>query len=149
MLVQLVGTAHPSPAKAAEFRAVDRAALFAALEGVADRGVARIVYVSVAQPAPIMRAYVTVRAECEARIAASGLDATILRPWYVLGPGRNWPRVLEPFYWLAERFPATTSAARRLGLVTEEQMLRALVRAVESEARGVEIVDVPAIRATP
>jgi uncharacterized protein YbjT (DUF2867 family) len=105
------------------------------------------VYVSVAQPAPVMRAYVEVRAECEARSRASGLDAVVLRPWYVLGAGRSWPRLLLPLYAIASLFPPTRAGSRRLGLVTEEQMLAALVRAVEHRPRGVEIVDVPAIRA--
>lgn len=148
VLVQLVGTPHPSPSKAASFRSVDRAALFASVAGAERQRVARVVYVSVAQPAPVMRAYVAIRAECEARVRASGLDATILRPWYVLGPGRAWPRLLAPLYWAAERVPATRPGALRLGLVTEAQMLDALVRAVDSRARGVEVVDVPAIRGT-
>jgi len=49
-----------------------------------------------------MRAYIAVRKECEAILAASGLTTTILRPWYVLGPGHRWPVILLPFYRLAE-----------------------------------------------
>ena len=45
------------------------------------------------------------RSEGEALIRAAGLNATILRPWYVLGPGHRWPVVLIPAYWLAERLP--------------------------------------------
>ena len=37
--------------------------------------------------------------------------------------------------------------ARRLGLVTRAQMLRALLRAVEDPTPGVTVVDVPGIRA--
>jgi uncharacterized protein YbjT (DUF2867 family) len=49
------------------------------------------VYVSVAHPAPAMKAYIEVRSRCEEIIRASGLNTTILRPWYVLGPGHYWP----------------------------------------------------------
>jgi uncharacterized protein YbjT (DUF2867 family) len=142
-----VGVPHPSPAKAAQFRAID---LVSALAGIGAASQARIrhfVYVSVAQPAPVMRAYLAVRAEAEAALRASGVNATILRPWYVLGPGHWWPYALVPGYRLAEAFPPTRELALRLGLVTVAQMVSALVAAVENPASGVRIVDVPAIRA--
>jgi uncharacterized protein YbjT (DUF2867 family) len=64
--VQLVGTPHPSPAKAAELRTVDLASARASIENAARARVAHFVYVSVAQPAPAMHAYLAVRAEAEA-----------------------------------------------------------------------------------
>jgi uncharacterized protein YbjT (DUF2867 family) len=143
--VQLVGTPHPSPAKARQFLEVD---LKSGLESVAlarRAGVRHFIYVSVAQPAPIMRAYIAVRAQVEAAIANAGLNATVLRPWYVLGPGRRWPLLLVPFYKLAERLPATRAGARRLGLVTLDAMIETLVAAVEHPAQGIRIVDVPGI----
>jgi hypothetical protein len=53
---------------------------------------------------------------------------------------------LIPFYWLAERIPSTREGARRLGLVTVEQMLGALAGAVEHSVSGVSVIEVPAIR---
>ena len=93
-----------------------------------------------------MKAYVQVRMECEAAIIESGLNATILRPWYILGPGHRWPIILIPFYWLMERFERTRAGAQRLGLVTREEMLAALLRAVETPGPGVRIEDVLSIR---
>jgi uncharacterized protein YbjT (DUF2867 family) len=74
------------------------------------------------------------------------MSATILRPWYVLGPGHRWPYVLQPIYRMLERLPATRDGARRVGLVTLEQMLAALVRAVENPPAGVRVIPVPEIR---
>jgi uncharacterized protein YbjT (DUF2867 family) len=144
--VQLVGVTHPNPAKKDEFRAVDLGSASAAIEAAREAGVAHFVYVSVAQPAPVMKFYIEVRAEVERMIRESGLNATILRPWYVLGPGRRWPIVLKPIYWLMKRIPATRESARRLGLVTIEQMVAALVRSVEHPAQAVRILNVPDIR---
>ena len=93
-----------------------------------------------------MQAYLAARAEGETDLVASGIPATILRPWYVLGPGHWWPVLLLPVYWLAERCPATREGARRLGLVTIDQMIAALVAAVESPAAETRILDVMAIR---
>jgi uncharacterized protein YbjT (DUF2867 family) len=144
-LVQLVGVAHPSPAKATEFRAVDLPSGLAAVAAARQAG-AHLVYVSVAHPAPMMKAYIEVRSQVEQAIRDEGLNATVLRPWYVLGPGHRWPYLLIPFYKVCEWIPATRAGAQRLGLVTLPQMVAALVRAVESPARGVRVVGVPAIR---
>jgi uncharacterized protein YbjT (DUF2867 family) len=144
--IQLVGVAHPSPAKAKEFVAIDQRSGMEAIHAAQRAGVDHFIYVSVAHPAPAMHAYIAARSACEAEVAASGLNATILRPWYVLGPGHRWPYALIPFYWLAERIPSTREGARRLGLVTLKQMLNALVAAVDQPAAGVKILEVPAIR---
>jgi uncharacterized protein YbjT (DUF2867 family) len=145
--VQLVGVPHPSPAKAAQFRSIDLVAGKASIEAAVSAGVRHFVYLSVAQPAPVMKAYIAARAECEATIRDRGLNASILRPWYVLGPGHRWPYALIPLYWILEQFPPTREGAERLGLVSLQQMIAALVRAVESPVSGVHVIDVPAIRA--
>jgi uncharacterized protein YbjT (DUF2867 family) len=145
-LLQLVGVPHPSPAKAALFRSVDLASLRASVEAAGSAGVSHFVYVSVAHPAPAMKAYWQARAEGEDILRASGLAATILRPWYVLGPGHRWPYLLLPGYWLLERLPGTRDGARRLGLVTLAQMVRALIFAVENSPKTLRVVEVPEIR---
>jgi uncharacterized protein YbjT (DUF2867 family) len=145
--VQLVGVSHPSPSKATEFRNIDLASGRSAVEAAQGAGAQHFVYVSVAHPAPVMKTYIEVRSQCEAMIGQSGMNATILRPWYVLGPGHRWPYFLLPIYKLMELLPSTRAGATRLGLVTLEQMVRALVEAVETPAKGVRIVEVPQIRA--
>jgi len=112
--VQLVGVAHPSPAKAAEFRTVDLPAGLGAVSAAKSTGIRNFIYVSVAHPAPMMHAYIAVRTECEAAIDAAGLNATILRPWYVLGPGHRWPYLLLPVYKLAELMPQARDGASPL-----------------------------------
>ena len=147
-LVHLVGTPHPNPSKAEEFRSVDLESIRASVTAAKNRHIAHLVYVSVAHPAPAMQAFVAARIEGEAAIAHAGLTATILRPWYVLGPGHWWPVLLQPFYAIGELLPPTRESARRLGLVSVAQMVRALVRAVESPPpEGTRrIVEVPEIR---
>ncbi|HEX7253076.1 MAG TPA: NAD(P)H-binding protein [Thermoanaerobaculia bacterium] len=144
--LQLVGVSHPSPSKAEEFRRIDLTSARASAAAARQAGVAHFVYLSVAQPAPAMKAYVEARAAGETAIREAGLNATFLRPWYVLGPGHRWPALLWPGYWLAERFPPTRETARRIGLVTLSQMTAAIVRAVETPATGVRNVEVPEIR---
>ena len=145
--VELVGVPHPSPSKAAEFRRVDLASGGSAVDAARDAGVQHFIYISVAHPAPVMKAYIEVRSRVEDLISNSGMNATIVRPWYVLGPGHRWPYLLLPMYKLMELFPSTRKGALRLGLVTLEQMVAALAHAVENPVQGVRIVQVPEIRA--
>jgi nucleoside-diphosphate-sugar epimerase len=145
--VHLVGTSHPAPWKEREFRAVDLASLRASAEAAASAGVSHFVYVSVAHPAPVMKAYIRVRTECEEILASQPFRCTILRPWYVLGPGHWWPVSLKPIYALLEAIPATREGAQRLGLVSLSQMVRALVWATENPPTRTRVLEVPEIRA--
>ena len=145
-LVHLVGTSRPAPWKEKQFRAVDLASVRASVAAAREARVRHVVYLSVARPAPVMRSYIAVRAECEALIRAAGIPATFVRPWYVLGPGHRWPLALVPFYALAERLPGTRESARRLGLVKLREMIAALVRAVENPPQEVEVLGVEEIR---
>jgi uncharacterized protein YbjT (DUF2867 family) len=147
-LVQLVGVPRPAPWKKDLFRAIDGRSAAAALEAARSAEVRHFVYVSVAQPAPVMKSYVAVRAEVEARIRSSRLPATILRPWYVLGPGHRWPLALVPLYGILARLPPTREGARRLGLLSLAEMTAALLWAIEHPpgAGETRILDVPAIR---
>ena len=146
-LVHLVGTPRPSPAKAREFRDIDLVSVRAATEAAMRAHVSHFIYLSVAHPAPVMRAYIAVRQEGEALVRATGIPATILRPWYVLGPGHRWPILLKPVYALFEILPATRDTARRLGLVTLDEMVAALAHAVEHPPERLRICGAPEIRA--
>lgn len=144
-LVHLVGTPHPNPFKAASFRNIDLRSVAAAVSAAQSAGIRHFIYVSVAQPAPVMRTYIEVRQAGEAKIRASCIPATILRPWYVLGPGHWWPYILLPAYTLFERIPATREFALRLGMVSLSQMLTALIHCIETGPDTVRVLDVPAI----
>ena len=151
--IHLTGTPKPAPWKERKFRAVDLPSLMASVDAAAAPGsaVRHFIYVSVAQPAPVMQAYVAVRREAEAYLQRAGLaQRTVIRPWYVLGPGHWWPYALKPFYALAARSARYRDAAERLGLVTIEEMTAALAEAVEEPPSGAaaeRIVETAQIRA--
>jgi uncharacterized protein YbjT (DUF2867 family) len=143
--VQLIGVAHPSPTKARLFQDIDLKSCGESVAVAVHNKVRHFLYVSVAHPAPVMKAFIEVRMRCEEMIRTSGLNATILRPWYVLGPGHYWPYMLKPGYWMARQIPSFREGACRLGLVTLAQMVAALVSAVERPVEGVRILGVPKI----
>lgn len=140
--IHLVGVTKPAPWKAKQFREIDLVSLRQSVDAARHAQVGHFVFVSVAHPAPVMKAYIDVRRQCERHIAAAGLTASILRPWYVMGPGRKWPLLLMPFYKLGEALGS--EGAVRLGLLRQHEMTRAMVWAIENPAA--RILDVPAIR---
>jgi len=144
--VHLIGVPHPSPAKAKQFQEIDLVSIQIASQAARQAGVRHFVYLSVAYPASIMQAFIAVRKQGEAILRESGIPSTFVRPWYVLGPGHWWPYAILPVYWVMEVIPSTRESARRLGLVTIGQMVRALVWAVENPPEEIRVLDVPAIR---
>lgn len=146
VVVHLVGTPKPAPWKGASFERIDLGSVIQLATAVSVRPVAHIVYVSVAHPAPAMHAYISARMRAEDILRTTGIPLTILRPWYVLGPGHRWPVVLAPVYALAEHVPGLRDGARRLGLVTLEQMVAALVSAVEHADESSCVLEVEQIR---
>ena len=145
--IQLVGVAHPSPAKAEEFRSVDLVSVRESVTAARAAGIEHFIYLSVAQPAPIMQAYVGVREEGERLTRAAGLRATFVRPWYVLGPGHRWPYAILPLYWLWMLSPKSRDTARRLYPVKLKQVLRTLAEAVDAPPEDVRVVEAEEMRA--
>ena len=139
--VHLVGTPHPNPAKAAQFQAVDLASIRASVQAATSARVRHFVYVSVAHPAPVMHAFIEVRKQGEVIIKASGIGATILRPWYVLGPGHRWAHLLQPLYAVARLIPSMRASADRLALLPRQAVIDTLVRSVESPPDGVRVIE--------
>ena len=84
----------------------------------------------------------------ETMIREAGLTASIVRPWYVLGPGHWWPKLIRPLYKLAKLIPALHPTVERLGLLNIEQMVNAMAYATENRPASGQrrIYDVPAIR---
>jgi uncharacterized protein YbjT (DUF2867 family) len=145
IFIHLVGVSHPSPKKKEQFRSIDLVSIREATKAAVYAKAVHFIYLSVAQhPTRIMADYQQVRREGEKLIIASGLSATFIRPWYVLGPGHRWPLLIKPIYWLMKLFPGTRETARNLGTVTIKQMINTLTEAITYQnAKAVyEVTDI-------
>jgi uncharacterized protein YbjT (DUF2867 family) len=147
--VQLVGVAHPSPSKADEFQKIDLVSIRESVRAIRNSTIRHFIYVSVAHPAPAMKAYVAVREEGERLLRGSGVPSTFVRPWYVLGPGHWWPYAILPLYWFWGAFPSQRDTARRLYPVKLAQVVGAIVDAVEHPPSGVRVIEAPEMRRVP
>jgi len=144
--VQLVGVAHPSPSKKEEFRKIDFVSVRESVAAARDAGIRHFVYLSVAHPAPIMRDYVAVREEGESMIRSLAINATFIRPWYVLGPGHRWPYLILPMYWFWMLSPKSRDTAQRLYPVKLENVIRAMADAIDHPPSGVRVIEAPEMR---
>lgn len=146
-IVQLLGVSHPGPSKKDLFRKIDFSSAAATISAAKEAGCSHLVYVSVAQtPTDVMKDYQQVRAECEDMIHASSLKATIIRPWYIIGPGHYWPLLFLPLFKLLEIIPQTKVKAKALRLVYLKQMLNTLVDAIEHPPEKTQIIEIEKIR---
>jgi len=149
--IQLLGVSHPGPSKKNLFYKIDCASVAASVAAATQAGCQHFVYVSVAQtPTSVMHDYQVCRAECEKTIRESPLKTSIIRPWYIIGPGHYWPLLFLPLFKLLELIPQTSAKTKALRLVYLKQMLDTLVYAVENPpadmVRVFEIEDIRRVR---
>lgn len=132
IFIHLVGVAHPSPSKKKQFRQIDLVSVQQAAIAAKQETIEHFIYLSVAQyPTNIMKDYQAVRALGESLLLKTGIKCSFIRPWYVLGPGHWWPLLLKPFYWVGRLIPSFKEKAEKLDTVTIQQMILALVYAIE------------------
>lgn len=145
--IQLVGVSHPSPAKKEEFKKIDLASIKASVNAAMHAGIKHFIYLSVAQPAPIMKEYIAVRKYGEKLLEENKIPSSVIRPWYIIGPGHYWPVVLQPIYKICEWIPAAREQAINLGLVKLQQILNTISYAAKNPpAKGIKIYKTAEIR---
>lgn len=144
--IHLVGVPHPGPGKKEQFRSIDLVSVQQSVSAALKSDVKHFIYLSVAHPAPVMKDFIEVRMKGEELIRQSGMNATFIRPWYVLGPGHYWPYVFIPFYKLLEIIPSTRESALRLGLVKLDQIINCIVYVIKDHQAGIKIFDVKDIK---
>ena len=88
--IHLIGVHHPGPGKKEEFQKIDLVSFREAVPAAMNAGIKHFIYLSVAHPAPIMKDFIEVRIKGEDLIRQSGMNASFIRPWSVLGPGHYW-----------------------------------------------------------
>ncbi len=146
IMVHLVGVAHPSPSKKEQFKAIDLVSIQEAVKAAVHANVEHFIYLSVSMyPTNIMKDFQLVRAEGEQLLLDSGLRTSLIRPWYVLGPGHWWPLILKPFFFIA-KLAGKKEAVENLDTVALPQMIRALVHAVKNLPATNIVYDVQKIK---
>lgn len=140
VFIHLIGVAHPGPGKEKEFNEIDLVSIHEAVTAAKYAGVKQFIYLSVAEPAPLMKGFISVRKQGEKLIIDSGMNAVFIKPWYVLGPGHYWPYMILPLYWLFMLIPPFSKTAKRLYPVKLKNILNAIVHSVENPVKGIQSI---------
>ena len=139
--IHLIGVHHPGPGKKEEFNRIDLVSIEQAVTAAVNAGVKHFIYLSVAHPAPVMKDFIKVRMKGEQLLNQSGLKVSLIRPWYVLGPGHYWPYILLPVYRLFELFPFSQQTALRLHPVKLYQLINCMIYAVQNAPESVAVYE--------
>ena len=148
IFIQLLGVAHPSPAKKELFKKIDLASIIASAQAACHANATHFIYMSVAQtPTKIMKDYQYCRASGEAEIKKTNIPSSFIRPWYVVGPSHYWPLLFLPFLKILEFIPQTSKKAKLLRLVYINQILKTLLYAIKNPPeKGIKIYEIEEIR---
>lgn len=134
--IHLIGVAHPGPGKEKEFKMIDKVSIEESVKAAISSGVKQFIYLSVAEPAPVMQEYINVRKYGEVLLVKSGLNAIFIKPWYVLGPGHYWPYLILPLYRLFMIIPGFSKTAKNLYPVKLSNVLNAILHYAENPSDG-------------
>lgn len=91
--------------------------------------------------------YVRCKRKIETLVKEAGLDWTIFRPSFIIGPGQEWPVIMTPFLWAFGHIPGYIGAKIRLAQnIRLEVLAKAFVMAFEDDSTIGKSLDVPDIR---
>jgi nucleoside-diphosphate-sugar epimerase len=144
--IHLVGVRNPSPKKYEEFKSIDLVSIQEAVEAAKNAGVKHFIYLSVANPAPFKKDYLNIRLEGERLIMMSRMNATFLKPWYIIHPSHKWPYLLLPIYKLFTVIPRTRETALNLALLKLKNVVNAILFAINNPANGIRYMRARQIR---
>ena len=134
--IHLIGVSHPGPGKENEFRNIDKVSVEESVKCAIAAGVKQFIYLSVAEPAPVMKEYISVRKYGEELLRSSGMNAVFIKPWYVLGPGHYWPYLILPVYFLFMVIPGFAKTAKNLYPVKLRNVLNTILHYAENPSEG-------------
>jgi uncharacterized protein YbjT (DUF2867 family) len=124
-VMQLIGTVRKNFAEG-DYEKIDYGTTVALGQAAKAAGVGRLVLLSSALAGTSWGRYLAVKRNTEAWVEASGLDYTIVRPSFIVGPGRGAARAAGALFGWSARFRAIDVA----------DLAKVLVRALE---RGDEV----------
>jgi nucleoside-diphosphate-sugar epimerase len=145
-VVHLIGTKREAIKRTGlSYDDVDVGSVRVMVDAMKGAGVARILLLSAG--AIGQSVYVKTKARAERLVVDAGLAWTIFRPSFILGPGQQWPRILEPALALVGLLPGHIGdVARRARAVRRDELARSMVWSLDHAESIGAIYDVPAIR---
>lgn len=121
---------------------VDLGSAIAAAEAMKANNIQRILFLSAG--AIGNSEYVRTKLKAEYAIRDAGLDWTIFRPAFIVGPGQQWPILMGPFLWLLGLMPGNVGiTAKKAGNISRRDLARAFIMCLDKEEAIGKILEVP------
>ena len=145
-MVHLVGIRREESKKTGlSYMDVDLGSAIATAVAMERSGVKRILFLSAG--AIGHSEYVQTKAQAERAIMNAKLDWTIFRPAFIIGPGQQWPIIMEPFLWLFGLFPGKFGdIVRRSGNISRKKLAEAFVTTLQNDQFIGKILEVPELK---
>jgi uncharacterized protein YbjT (DUF2867 family) len=140
--VHLIGVKHPTPWKVREFREIDYKSVEQSIIAAKYANAIHFIYTSVTHEPSVMWLYQRNKKTIEKILQESGINLTLIRPWYVLGPTRTWPQMFNGLYNLAERFPNALAKIRKFRLTSLDQMIDTLQKSISASPVKLRIYEI-------
>lgn len=140
--LHLIGVHSPAPWRTKAFREIDLGSVKESIKAAQFAQCRHFIYISVAMESSVMFTYQANKKRAEKALNESGLNLTLIRPWYVIGPNRTWPEAFNWLYNLAEKYPNTLAKVRKFRLVLQEQVLNTLIEAIENKPEKLKIYEI-------
>jgi nucleoside-diphosphate-sugar epimerase len=140
--LHLIGVHRPAPWRIKAFKEIDLGSVLESIKSAQSADCQHFIYVSVAMESSVMFTYQANKKRAEAALNSSGMNVSLLRPWYVVGEGRTWVKIFNGLYNLAEKYPNLLAKVRKFRLVSHQQILDTLIHAIESEPKNLTVYEI-------
>jgi 2-alkyl-3-oxoalkanoate reductase len=145
-LVHLVGIRLKEARKTGKnYEDIDVGSAIASIEAIKRSSTRRILILTAADIGNSF--YVRCKRRVETLVKEAGLDWTIFRPSFIVGPSQEWPVILTPFLWAFGYFPGYVGRKTRLAQnIRLEALAKAFVAAFRDDNTIRKSLDVTDIR---
>jgi hypothetical protein len=133
------------PSQSEQFRE-DLVSCREAVKAARQGGIRHFVYLSVAHPAPRMKAFQAVRAEVSRWFLNPAFPQLSFGRGMCSDRDGSWPVILKPFYAMARALPPIRDGEIRFTLVTLEQITQTLAWAVENRPKHLQVFELSQIK---
>jgi len=137
--VSLIGTTRAQFGPGVSYETVDIGTTQWLVTAAKQAGVKRFVLLSSVGASETGVAYLRAKAAAEKIVMTSGLDWIILRPSVIVGPGRQWPRLLAPLAIVLRYIPGLRRIIDDHRPVHVDVLARAIFAAIKHSRTSGEI----------
>ena len=139
-VLQMIGTTRAQFDEHTSYESVDIGTTEALVRAAERAGVPRFVLLSSIGAGKPMGAYLKAKARAEALVTGSKLNYVIVRPSFILGPGRSAPRALVPVAKALKALPGVGGLGESVHGIEVEDLARLMIYGASAPLNGKSVL---------